>query len=275
MGWICINGEFKNAEEAILVSSNRSFKWGDGLFETMKVLNGKILLRSLHDDRLLLGLRMLMMDNSEFSFIEIEKRIHELCDRNHCTDLARVRLAIFRQADNLPGYVIEARPLDTEVNKWNENGFVIDIYPLARKNMDGFSNLKSANFLPYVMAALYADENGLDDAIVLNHNNLICDSSKANIFLVKGNEVHTPALHQGCVNGVMRRFIIDHLHQQKYVVHQEMVTEQKLLDADEVFLTNAIYGIRWVQSFRNKHYSCEFTRSLHKNIMTGLLESLQ
>ena len=264
MEWICYNGEFRRAGDALLITSNRSFKWGDGLFETMKVFKGEILLKSLHLERLRSGLSMIGINFPEGAFELPEKNILETCLKNKCSALARIRLAVFREENNLFGFVIEARPLDTEANQWNEKGFLIDIYPLARKSMDGFSNLKSANYLPYVMAGLYATENGLDEALVLNHDNHICDSSKANIFLVKKNEVYTPALNQGCINGVMRRYIIDHLHQHHFTIHQQAIDEKSLVEADEVFLTNAIYGIRWVRSFRDKNYVSDFTRTLFK-----------
>ena len=82
---------------------------------------------------------------------------------------------------------------------------------------------------------LQADENELNEWLVLNSSNKLADASKANIFIVLNNEVHTPALHQGCVNGVKRRFIIEELKKGGIVTRQTAIDEALLLKADEVF----------------------------------------
>ena len=146
----------------------------------------------------------------------------------------------------------------------------IDLYPHARKNPDAFSNLKTANFLPYVLADLFARERGIDDALVLNAFNFICDSSKANIFLIKEQEVFTPALHQGCISGTRRRFLLDELKRAGYRIHQDEVSEQQLLEADEVFLTNSVYDLRWVNHFRDKTYSSQECFSIYEKIIVPL-----
>src|SRR4030095_10075619 len=103
---------------------------------------------------------------------------------------------------------------------------------------------KSANYLPYVLADLHAKETGCEESIVLNTENNLCDASKANIFLLVKDEIYTPALHQGCVNGVKRRYIIEELKKEKIIVQQKQINESLLFEADEVFLTNAINDIR-------------------------------
>ena len=170
--------------------------------------------------------------------------------------MARVRLSAFRGNGGLyePGnglhYLIECWPLDLSVNDLNPNGFDIDIYPHARKSCDKFSNLKSASYLPYVMAARYAMENKLDDCLVLNTYDRIADSTIANIFLIKDETLITPSLTEGCVNGVMRRWMIE-----RFKVEETGLAIEDILSADGLFLTNAIYGLRWVKQFREKTYS--------------------
>jgi branched-chain amino acid aminotransferase len=105
---------------------------------------------------------------------------------------------------------------------------------------------------------------------LLNTENNLCDASKANIFLLVKDEVYTPALHQGCVNGVKRRFIIEEFKKRGIVAHQQVVDEQLLSEADEVFLTNAINDIRWVKSFRDKTYAHNFIVQFHKEIFSTI-----
>ena len=188
MDFVCFNGRFFSSGEPLFTAGNRSFRYGDGLFETMKIYKGRILFEAFHFDRLLLGLKMLQIKNCSNAGY-LASLISELCTKNNCTDLARVRLAVFRNEQGNAEFIIEAFPLSPDVNQWSENGLTIDIYPYSRKSPDAFSNLKTANFLPYVLAENFAKEEGLDDAVVLNAFNLICDSSKANIFLIKDKEV--------------------------------------------------------------------------------------
>jgi branched-chain amino acid aminotransferase len=269
MNFVCFNGNFLPFDEPLFTSQNRCFRYGDGVFETMKIYNGKILLEQFHYDRLFLSLKMLQIENTLVA-LDLSQLILELCRKNDCVNLGRIRLAVFRNDQNKAEFVIEAFPLSNEVIQWNEKGLIIDLYPYARKNADAFSNLKTANFLPYVLAELFAKERGVDDVIVLNAFNHLADSSKANIFLVGKKEIFTPALHQGCVSGVMRRFLFDELKKNNYRIHQQEISEQQLLDADEIFLTNSIYDIRWVEKFRDKNYSSEQVYSIYKKIISPL-----
>lgn len=267
MDFICFNGSFFVADQPLFTAQNRGFRYGDGIFETMKIYKAAILLEQFHYDRLLLGLKLLQIENTTDVSV-LSQLILDLCKKNNCIDNARVRLAVFRNNENKAEFIIEAFPLSIEAYQWNEKGLRIDLYPYARKNPDAFSNLKTANFLPYVLAELFAKEKQIDDAIVLNAFNHLSDSSKANIFLIKNKEIFTPALHQGCVSGVMRRFLLDELKKKGYKIHQQEISKQQLVDADEVFLTNSIYDMRWVDQFRNKNYSQENTFSIYDKIIS-------
>lgn len=260
---VCFNGAFYSAGTPLLTVQNRSYKWGDGVFETMKVFNGKLLLEDLHFERLFLSLRMLQIETAAtFTTSRLAGDVLQLCRANGCPEHARIRLAVFRTEDNAAAYTIEASPLDEMINQWPNDGLELVLFPYARKSMDAFANLKTANFLPYVLAQRFAAERKADDALVLNAQNFLCDSSKANLFLVKGKNVYTPALHQGCVNGVMRRVVIDEVKKLGFRLHAAEVEETQLLTADEVFLTNAIQTIRWVRAYKGVSYDCMQTRKI-------------
>ncbi len=262
MNHICFNGKIVSEAEPVLRASNRGYRYGDGLFETMKVVNGKILLGDYHFERLFSGLSLLKFEiPSLFTPEKLQQEILTLCRKNECERLARIRLSVFRgngglyDADKTLQYLIECWPLNETINNLNENGLVIDIYPDAEKGCDKFSNLKSANFLPYSMAALFAKENKLNDCLLLNINGSIADSTIANVFIIKNGVVITPGLEDGCVNGVMRKHLIEKLQTMGYKLRIEAITVSTLKAADEVFLTNAINGIRWVKQFRDKMYT--------------------
>ena len=270
---VCVNGEFFPADTPLLTVQNRSFKWGDGVFETMKVFRGKLLLEDLHFERLFVSLQLLQIDKTaSFTQENLVSQLLDLCSQNHCLQHARIRLAVFRNDDNSAGYSMEAVPLEEGVGRWQQQGLTLSLYPFARKSMDAFANLKSANFLPYVLAQRYALENGVDDALVLNAKNNLCDSSKANLFLIKGRSIYTPALHQGCVNGVMRRVVIEEVKKMGFRLHLDEVDEQQLLAAEEVFLTNAIQVIRWVETYKEATYGCEQTQKIFANITATIFQ---
>jgi branched-chain amino acid aminotransferase len=273
MASINLNGKIYRAEEPVLFASNRSYRYGDGLFETMKVKNGELQLAGLHFERLFYCLRLLNYEVPVlFTPETITQQVIQLCTSNKCEKLARVRLSVFRgngglyDDDKKLNYLVECWPLSESVNRLNENGLVIDIYPDAAKSVDSFSNLKSANFLPYSLAAVYAKEKKLNDCLVLNCYGRIADSTIANIFLVTNNSIITPALSEGCVAGVMRKHLLGTLAGTGYSVMEQEVTAEQVEKADEVFLTNAINGIRWVKNFRNKEYSRTKTTEIYHQL---------
>ena len=273
MNEVSLNGKILPGNEPILHAANRGFRYGDALFETIKLKNEKILLAPYHFERLFSGLSLLKVDIPNFfSQEKIISEIIQLCKRNKCEELARVRLTVFRsdgglyESSNSLQYLIECWSLDESTNNLNENGLVIDIFPDARKSCDKFSNLKSANYLPYVMVALFAKENKLNDCLLLNVHEHICDATIANIFWIKEGTIYTPPLSEGCIAGVMRRYLMEQLKNVK-----EKICEIKdLEEADEIFLTNAIKGIRWVGEFRDKKYPSSGSRDLFEKYIQTL-----
>lgn len=258
MGYINFNGKINNEDQPVLLASNRSYRYGDGLFETIKVVENKIQLSSFHFERLFSSLALLKYTiPSLFKMEKLEREILQLCKKNSCEKLGRVRLSIFRGNGGIYDgekdlqYLIESWPLNNSVTQFNENGLVIDIFPDAKKNMDQFSNIKSANFLPYSLAAIYAKEHQLNDCLVLNSLGNIADATIANLFIIKDDIISTPGLDQGCINGVMRRYLMEQLNAAGYVFKETAVAIEEVLAADEVFLSNSIYGIRWVKQYKN------------------------
>ncbi|MES1226046.1 MAG: aminotransferase class IV [Bacteroidota bacterium] len=274
MKFICSNGKIVADTEPALAKDNRAFRYGDGLFETMKMINGRIILKEFHFDRLFSSVEILKYKiPALFTPSQLVNEINELTEKNQCSDLCRIRLTIFRGNGNLkpsPGnlnYIIECISLNPSVNVLNEKGFSIDIYRNSVKSCDMLANIKSASFLPYVMGSIYAEENKLDDAVLLNTKGMIADTTIANIFLVKEKKLFTPALSEGCINGVMRRYLLEKLREKNYVCTETEIKEDDLLNADEVFLTNAITGIRWVKNYEGKQYKSAITEKIYNEFI--------
>jgi len=257
------NGKTVRSDKLFISPNNRSFRYGDGFFETIKWANGKILLEQLHIERLFHTLATLQfVPPTYFNASYIIDAINVLILKNQHQLLARVRITIFRgeggiydQQSHFPNLIIQTWDLNPSNNHLNENGLDIDIFKLAVKSADHYSSLKTNNYLPYVMGALWAKENHLNDAVLLNAEGNIADATIANIFIVSNGIIKTPALSEGPVAGVMRRFLINQLKKNDYEVEEGVVSIKEMQNANEIWLTNAIYGIRWVKLFGSINYT--------------------
>ena len=265
------NGEILNTGKPIFNINNRSFRYGDGCFETIKMLNDDIALSHYHFERLFSSLNTLKLKSaSYFTHSYLDEQIKNLAKKNNHSRLARIRLTVFRiddDKDHSLNYIIQSWQLDEEVLKFNEAGLITGLYKDAKKTCDNFSHIKSNNYLPYVMAAIWAKENNLDDAFLLNNFNRVADASIANIFIVKDGKIKTPVLSEGCIAGVMRRHLIKCIKEENIPFEETEIETEELLEAHEIFLTNAIRGIRWVKQFEKSNYNNELAKYLHSRFI--------
>ena len=254
--FINLDGDLFPSQQAVIHAQNRSFRYGDGLFETMRMVNGKIYWEENHFERLFTGLAKLHFELPvHFTQKMISEEVARLSRKNGHDACARIRLTLFRgqgglfDPENLkPHFLIESWEMQQQETPLNINGLDIDVFLHGRKASDEYSNLKTNNGLLYAMAAIFAKEKRLNDAIVLNNSERICESSIANIFIIRNRTVFTPPLSEACVAGVCRKEIIAFMKQQGKPVTEQPIPVEDLWLADEIFLTNAIRGIRWVKS---------------------------
>ncbi|HEV8079063.1 MAG TPA: aminotransferase class IV [Chitinophagaceae bacterium] len=265
------NDKIYKSGTAVITPDNRSLRYGDGIFETLKVHKGIIQLRDYHFERLFSGMETLQFEKPKnFTAAYLEHKILELCKKNLYNSFARVRLMIFRgngglyEAENhLPNYIIQTWSIENN-DELNSNGLTIDVYPDAKKSCDSLANLKSNNHLPYIMAALHAKKLKVNDCILLNNHDRVCDTTIANIFIIKDEAIYTPSLSEGCIAGVMRRFVIEKLKLSSgFKVIEKPISLEDMQNADEVFLTNAIKGIRWVKQFKNIEYKNKVIQDMY------------
>ena len=272
------DGQLVRSDKLLISPNNRSYRYGDGCFETMKLLDGKIQLASYHFERLICSLEQLHFKKSGyFTAAWLEKQVLSVAEKNDHLKSARIRLTVTRgeggvydEQNQFPYLLIQSWPLSPTVQQLNENGLVIDIYKDARKVADRFSAIKSNSYLPYVMGALWAKEQQLNDAILLNPFDRVADATIANVFIVKDGKLKTPLLTEGPVNGVMRRHLLQLLRKENMPVEEGVITVDELIEASEIFLTNAIHGIRWVKQLGNNHYTNLLTQKLHTQLMKSL-----
>ena len=271
MEYFIFNGKLFKEKSDIISAGSRGLRFGDGLFETIKSVSCLLEYIDEHFARLWKGLQVLQFNiPKQFTPDYLEQEIQTLLKKNGHDKMARVRLTVFRgngglydAIDHKPNYLIHTWALPHETGNWNSNGLVMGIYTDVKKSCDILCNLKHNNFLPYAMAAMHAKKEKWNDAILLNTESRLCDTTIANIFLIKDEVVYTPALQEGCIAGVMRRNLIQKLTAAGYKLVEGKLSLDDLLNAEEVFLTNAVYNMRWVQSIADKKYTNTQTQKIY------------
>lgn len=268
--YINFNGFLYREDEKVFTVNNRAFKYGDALFETIRVIDGKPCFLEDHFVRLKKGMQVLKMHSANISFKDLKDQMIRLIQKNHIKKGGKIRLTVFRTADGLytpdenegKSYVIEAIPLNSNNYKLNEKGSCVDIYNELKIRRDVLSHIKTTNKIPNVLTGIYKRENKLDDCIVLNDQDRIVEAISSNIFLYKNNNLYTPSLDEGCMDGIMRRQVLRIAKEMNINVFEGMVNGSMLLQADELFLTNAIKGIEWVVAYKEKRYFNKATKEI-------------
>lgn len=262
------NGVLIPSTSYSIMSGNRSYLYGDGLFESVRVMNGKAINTENHFKRLQAGMKALKMNPpAHLNFEHFQSEIQTLVEENKIKQGGRVRFSIDRKAGGtyLPAsdhvdYFIEAMPIDYNEYQVNERGYHIDLYDEIKKDINPLSTYKTKNGLIYIMAKMKAKERGLDDMLIQNYKMGIIEGGSSNLFVVSNGVLYTPGLDLGPLGGTMRMQIINIALSKGIKVYECNISPQNLLVADEVFLTNAIQGVIWVDNYRHKKYANEIAR---------------
>ncbi|MFM1746269.1 MAG: hypothetical protein RLZZ630_2206 [Bacteroidota bacterium] len=248
-----------------IADRNRSFLFGDGIFETMRMENGRLLYSSFHFDRLTRSLKALGI---ETDMMPKQKALEELIVRNVNLPQLRVKLLAFRSSTgayvpemNTAGFQLQVFPLDNS-RSINEKGITVGLYEEQRKAAGALSWMKSTSSLLYVMAGRYAEQMGWDDILLLNDKNELMEGSSSNLFAWTDERWITPPISSGCIEGVFRRILISALKENGIPFSERSINRNEVKNADELILTNAISGIRWIERFEEKTYSCKESRKL-------------
>lgn len=271
---LLFNDEFHPIDVPVLVTSNRGFKFGDGLFESMRMINHKLQFADLHADRLAAGMKALKIDGHVLmDDYFLRQKTADLVKKNRWNGNVRFRLSVYRQGagvytpeSNKSGYVLEGIPLKATDYELNAKGLIIDVFDEMTKSVNKLSNFKTSNALLYVMAGLFKTQNRLDEAIILNQSGFLCESISSNIFIVYDKQIYTPALTEGCISGVMRTTVMQICKMNDIPLIEAQISPEILKEAEEVFMTNATQGIQWIMGYGRKRYFNEFSKFLNEKL---------
>tara|TARA_B100001109_G_scaffold246376_1_gene235058 strand:+ start:2811 stop:3650 length:840 start_codon:yes stop_codon:yes gene_type:complete len=238
---------------------NRAFRFGDGLFESILAIHDKLPLIDLHLNRLKEGMKVLLL-NDENSFLNgvqhlIENKLAELGYRNSI-----VRIWVFRDGGgkytpttNTAAFCVQIEERNNSSAYLNKKGLTIDICKTVNLSYSTTSKYKTISSLPYILASIEKEQSPYDDLILLNQNNLVAEATSSNLFLIKNNQIFTPPLSSGCVEGVGRTHFIN-MESIGLAVEEKEISLKDIIDADELFLLNAVTGPKWVAAFQQKRY---------------------
>jgi len=263
---LCYNGTFYPETAALFTADNRAFRYGDSLFETIHCNGTQIQLFGEHMERLQLGMSHLRMEIPDNFSQTIETNIKSLITKNKSFLGTRIRLSVFRNSGGLYtpktnriSFLIESSKLDSPNYYLNKKGLTIGLFDSYKKASNSMSGFKTGNSLPFILAGLHKDEMKWDDCLLLNERQNLVESVSSNLFIVKDGILYTPSLESGAMNGIMREQIIQIALNLGITVYDDCIMKpDQLMDADEIFLTNAIVGIRWVVAYEERRY---FNRS--------------
>jgi branched-chain amino acid aminotransferase len=268
MLYINNNGTVLTNEAPTIHAGNRGHVYGDGVFESIRIMNGKPINLDNHIKRMIEGAKAIKLRIPVyFSTSFFEERIIELCKLSSITEGGRCRISLdrisggaYRPESNDAVFFMEVYPYESNNFELNAKGLETDQFTDIKKQKNCLSTYKTKSGLIYVMAAVHAVEKKLDDVLIVNDKGSILESSSCNLFVVSNGVLYTPGLDEGCLAGTMRMQIINLAINNGIKVYECNILPQNLLAADELFFTNAIRGINWVGGYRTKRYFNNMSR---------------
>ena len=250
---IFLNGQFMPEGDAKVSVFDRGFLYGDGVFETLRVYNGKPFLLDRHLGRLAHSLGGLYI-RDPYNFNQWYKSVGELITRNN-TKESILRIQVSRGAGKR-GYSSSGNYSPTAIISLhdspppNDNDIQLDLITATGilADHDPLSTLKTSNKLVNIIALREAECAGAHDAILLNGKGFATETSSSNIFAILGTKLTTPPLNSGCLSGITRGYILELATELGIETTQEDLEYDQLKSCEGIFLTNSARGIQNVGS---------------------------
>lgn len=251
------------------IEQNRGFLYADAVFETLKVLDGKVLFLEDHYFRLMASMRILRMEIPlEFTLEYLESEILKTINALNLNN-ARVRLTVFRNGEGryqpeqrTVSFVIVAE--STGAVYVNTVGkYEVELFKDFHVSKHLLSTLKTTSCLINITASIFAQENDYENCLLINDEKNVIEAINGNIFVIKDNVVSTPPIADGCKNGIIRKKLIEIINKTENLTFEERsISPFELQKADEIFITNIAVGIQSVTQYRKKMFANTIANSL-------------
>ena len=270
------NGNLIENSALQLTHENRAFKYGDGVFETIKVQNGKVMFWEDHYFRLMASMRILRMEIPMiFSMEFLENEILKTIEASNLTnDTCRVKLYVNRKEGgkyapktNDVDYFIALEKLEIPFYTIDDVPYEVELFKDYYIYSNLLSTLKTNSKITNVLGSIFAAENGYQNCLLLNEKKMVVEALQGNLFLVKDNLIITPPITDGCLRGIIRKQLIGICELSKeYHLEEKSISPFDLQKADELFISNVIMGIQPITKYRKK----EFTNKVSKDLLQKL-----
>ena len=263
------------SNETNILTRNRAFLYGDAVFETVKIMDSKILFLEDHYFRLMSSMRVIRMEIPMNLTMEyLEEQILTLAKSKNLVISSRARITVYRNdggyylpQDNTVSFLISVESLDTALYSINQKDYVVDLYTDFYVSRQLLSSIKTTNKIINITASIFANENGLDNCLLLNDSKNVIEALQGNLFMFKGNVLSTPPVSEGCLNGIMRKQILALARKiENLEVVEEVISPFDLQKADELFITNVIKGIQPITKYRKKEFTTDLASKLVRNL---------
>ena len=263
------------SKDANVLTQNRAFLYGDGVFETVKIINNRILFLEDHYFRLMSSMRVVRMEiPMNFTMEYFEEQILSVVNANSLSASSRARITVYRNdggyylpLHNTVSFLINAVALENVSYSFEKQHYEVDLYKDFYITKQLLSSIKSTNKIINITGSIFADENGLDNCLLLNDSKNVVEALQGNIFMLLGTKLITPPVSEGCLNGVMRKQILNMAKKiENLEIVEEVISPFDLQKADELFITNVIKGIQPITQYRKKSFATK--------VSTQLLEEL-
>lgn len=246
--FIYLNGSLVPKEDAKVSVFDRGFLYGDSVFETIRIYDGKPFLIDEHITRLLNGLKALC-----FQKLPAGLKVYalKLIEANKVLN-GVLRIAVTRgeltsgidpSACKEPTVVISAKEGVPYTDEAYSKGFRVIVAKIRKDQNSPLCRIKSANFLTHILAKGEATDAGVDEAIMLNYEGFLTEATVSNIFLLKGNTLLTPSEESGILPGITRKVVLEMAEKMGLNAGEREIRPEEIYNADEAFLTNSLMEV--------------------------------
>ncbi|OEJ97032.1 aminotransferase class IV [Streptomyces thermolilacinus] len=236
-----VNGELRDADAATISVLDHGLTVGDGVFETLKTVDGKPFALDLHLDRLVRSARGLGLPDPDLD--EVRRACAAVVEANPVA-LGRLRVTYTGGVSPLGSDRGDAGPslfvALGEVAHRPDTTAVVTV-PWTRNERGALTGLKTTSYAENVVALAHAHRQGASEALFANTVGQLCEGTGSNVFVVVDGRVHTPPLASGCLAGITRHLAIEWTGAQETDLPMDV-----LRTADEIFLTSTLRDVQAV-----------------------------
>ena len=241
---VYINGKLFDKDDAKISVYDHGLLYGDGVFEGIRIYNGKVFRHDEHLARLYESAKHIALE-VPLAFGDMKKAVEDTVRANGLTE-GYIRLVVTRGPGNLgldprgckPNVIVIADTISLYPRELYESGLKIVTASLIRNHPNALNpRIKSLNYLNNILAKIEAIRAGCLEALMLNHKGELAECTGDNVFVIKYDVIRTPPTDAGILEGVTRNVVMELAREARLPLVEATLTRHDIYAADECFLT--------------------------------------